>query len=130
MASIADQLVKNQHVISELNLFCFGIWTSEASEDELDEVMQVIYTEEHRLREDWGLFPTEPLVITRVDLGRSWTLRKKLCDEEDCLRCIGGIGGWQFRWVGPWTCPNIVGDEHTSLQEVLQRAIKWECGLH
>ncbi len=130
MATLAEQLTLSNYVVSPLNHNCFSKWAGTAEENELEEVMQVIYTVEHRMGEDLGMFPTEPIVVTRPDLGRSWPMRMKLCQEENCLRCETGRGGWGFRWVGPWTRETIVGDEHTAAQTVMQRAFRCQCGRH
>ena len=93
MASMEDQLQISQYVHSPLNLNCFAYWAQTADEEELDEVMQVIYTVEHRMGGDWGMFPTQPIGITRPDLGRTWTMGLRSCQEENCQRCISGRGG-------------------------------------
>ena len=130
MPGIAEQLTTNKFVHSPLNLHGFYKWVSTASEEEIDEVMQVIYTVEHRMGDLEELFPTQPLGFIRYDFGRRWVMRWRYCEEAYCVRCNMGCGGWQFRWIGPWTCPNIVGDESTSAAEVLRRAMLCTCGRH
>ena len=131
MAGIAETLTTNLWVITPINLNAFFRWAGQASEEELDEVMAVIYTVEHR-DPPWlyGGLHLEPIVLQRTDLGRTWQMMQLECAEENCIRCETGRGGWQFRWVGPWTCPTTIGDENTTAHEVILRAAECRCGRH
>lgn len=131
MASIADTLETSPFVVSPINLGAFMKWTGEADEDEIDEVMQVVTMVEHRMGPTiFGNIDFPQVVIHRPDFDRKWVMPREECQEENCRRCETGRGGWQFRWIGPWTCPITVGDENTTAQEVMQRAIACRCGRH
>ena len=131
MASIAEGLTTSPYVFTPMNLNAFMKWAAEAREEEIDEAMQVIYTVEHRESdEDSPRPPMPPVIIIREDLGIHWMVPKVWCQEPNCLRCHSGRGGWQFRWVGPWTCPTIIGDQNTPAHEVIMRAMQCRCGRH
>ena len=35
-------------------------------------------------------------------------MKTRDCVIHDCHRCTSGIGGYVFRWIGPWTCMEAV----------------------
>ena len=131
MAAIAAELTTSPYVHSPLNFSLFMKWCSTAQEEELDAVLNTVHMVEHR--SDVCFFGTpvlHPVVINRADLGRKWILPPAKCEANNCLRCTSGRGGWQFRWIGPWTCPNTVGDENTNPREIVRRTLECRCGLH
>ena len=133
MAGIAQQLTTSRYIHSPMNLNAFYRWAATASEEEIDEVMHVIYTVEHFAGDsddDWSTQPVHPIVIRRPDLCVYWVMTQLNCQEDDCMRCETGQGGWQFHWIGPWTCPTIIGDEDTTTQELWIRARQCQCGRH
>ena len=132
MAATIDELHLHEHeVISPVNLSAFISWASTASEEELDKAFDVIYITEHRMGETiFGDLPVEPVHIERIDLDRIFTIPSRPCNLVPCRRCLTGRGGYQFRWVGPWTCPNSIGDEETPPNVVMQRYLACGCDLH
>ena len=131
MAGIAEELRTSPYVYAPMNLNGFLKWAGTASEEELSEVMQVIYMVEHRMGDEDSSQPPVPQVsFYREDLRTQWFMRHMWCQEPNCLRCHSGRGGWQFRWVGPWTCPTIIGDQNTPAHEVIMRAMQCRCGRH
>ena len=134
MAGIAEQLTwGSEYVHSGMNLNAFHKWARTASEEDIDEVMQVIFTVEHfegTGEDDWDAQPNPPEIIRRPDLEVYWVMTQLNCCEDECIRCETGQGGWQFRWIGPWTCPTIIGDEDTTTQELWIRARQCQCGRH
>ena len=135
MAGIAEQLTTSPYVHSGMNLNAFYTWARTASEEHIDEVMQVIYTVEHFMGfpdDEESIQPDHmPYVIRRDDLGVYWVMTQVNCPDGDvCERCSTGRGGWSFRWIGPWTCPTIIGDEDTEPEEVFRRARARRCPRH
>ena len=134
MAGTAQQLTYSRYVHSPMNLNAFYRWAATASEEEIDEVMQNIYTVEHFTGDsddDWSTQPVHPIVIRRPDLEVYWVMTQVNCPDGDvCERCSTGRGGWSFRWIGPWTCPTIIGDEDTEPEEVFRRARARRCPRH
>ena len=131
MAAIADEITTSPYVHSPLNYGAFMKWCRTATEEELDAVTKKVHMVEHR--SDFGPFGQPvlyPVIVKRADLGRQWTLPPAKCQENNCLRCTSGRGGWQFRWIGPWTCPNTVGDENTDPRDIVARALECRCGRH
>ena len=72
MAGIAEQLTwGSPYVHSGMNLNAFYTWARTASEEHIDEVMEVIYTVEHfegNSEDDWDAQPNPPVVIRRPDV--------------------------------------------------------------
>ena len=115
------------------NYTAFIKWCEEtAQEDQLDAAMTVCYEVLHDLPDNHyeGNCYKKPLIIRRPDLDREWTLKQIPCNEYHCERCKWMQGGWSFRWIGPWTCLTLIGDELTSAEEVVQRARACDCGRH
>ena len=131
MAGIAEELRTSPYVMHPVNLDCFLMWADQAGEDHLDEVMEVVHTVERPLT-DYPTGPGDlpPIVISRPDLGRSWTMRQLQWEESSCFSAYCRFGGRVFCWIGPWTCPTIVGDENTTVEEVIRRAAQCGCGRH
>ena len=65
MAGIAEQLTTSQYVHSPMNLNAFYRWARTASEEDIDEVMQVVYTVEHFM----GDSPRDPQPIHDIVIG-------------------------------------------------------------
>ena len=131
MAAIADELTTSPYVHSPLNLNAFSKWCRTATEEELEDVMNTVVMVEHRTPPElFGIPGPPPIIINRPDLGKQWPLFQVTCNESNCLRCTSGRGGWQFRWIGPWTCPNTVGDENTDPRDIVARALECRCGRH
>ena len=131
MAVNIEQLTMSPYVYSPFNLNSFLKWCATATEDDIDQVMEVVYIVEHRYPDElFGPEGTPPIVIDRDDLGIQWMVPRTLCEDEDCHRCNSGRSGWQFRWIGPWTCPMIIGDENTPVRDVVARTLQCTCGRH
>ena len=131
MAAIADELTTSPYVHSPLNLSAFLKWCRTATEEELEAVMINVYMVEHRFPEElFGIQGPPPIIINRPDIPRQWIMQQANCQENNCIRCISGRGGWQFRWIGPWTCPNTVGDENTNPRDIVTRTLECRCGRH
>ena len=130
MSDIADILSQSQYVHDSLNRDCFMFWVTIADEKEIDAVMDVVYMVSHCFGPLEQLFPTAPITFFREDLGRTWTMAVRQCEDLQCQRCTNAFGGWHFRWIGPWTCPNIVGDENTSAADLLNNGMRCSCGRH
>ena len=120
----------DEHVISTMNLNGFMKWAAQAAEEELDRVMAAVTITCHRGPEWLTIEAEPPLKIVRADLGRSWYMCEKMCDVPKCGRCNGDNVGWHFTWVGPWTCPTIVGDEFMTTEEILARGQACKCPRH
>ena len=120
MAAFADQLYTFPYVYTPVNLTSFLHWANTAEEAELDAAIQVIHIVEHRMPPHplLGMPQTAPVVIARPDLDRRFVVREEQCQVWGCRRCTIGCGGYQFRWIGPWTCPASIGDETTCEDEV------------
>ena len=132
MAGILDELtLGDEYVISPLNLTMFLKWAETASEDDIDDAISVIYTTEHTVPA-WqqGVPQSPPVLIQRADLGLWWAVNQVTCTEPQCRRCTTGRGGWNFRWIGPWTCPEIIGDSTMTPAEMYDRANRCQCGRH
>ena len=131
METFADSLYTDEFVYSPVNLGAFLKWATTATEAELGQAFQVINMVMHRMDPELqGSAPILPVTVIRGDLNRQFTIVQLQCHDPVCERCLSGRGGYQFRWIGPWTCPNTVGDENTSAREVYQRTIACRCGLH
>ena len=131
METFADSLYTDKFVITPVNLGAFLKWATTATEAELDQAFQVINLVNHRESPELaGSIPTLPVTVIRGDLNREFTIVQVQCREAVCQRCLSGRGGYQFLWIGPWTCPNTVGDENTAAHEVYQRTMACRCGLH
>ena len=131
MAVIAEELTTSPYVLSPWNLNGFLKWAGRADEGELDEVFQVVYMVEHRYHDVlFGTAAPGPEIINRPDLGWTYTIRQVQCEESNCQRCDSSRGGWQFRWIGPWTCAAIVGDENTDPRQLMLNASDCRCGRH
>ena len=132
MAVHIDTLGDTPNVLSPHNLAMFGKWAETASEEELDQVMPTIFLLSHQWRSPEGdnlSHPPAPVVV-RPDLGKTYTMRTVPCEDMFCQRCISGLGGYKFPWIGPWTCPSIIGDALTSPAELVRRARECGCGRH
>ena len=131
MAATIDELFLHEHVITPVNLSAFLLWATTATEEDLDKAFDVIYMVEHRMDEAiFGDTPVAPVVIERDDLDRIFTIPRRPCYTVPCQRCRTGRGGYRFRWVGPWTCRNSIGDEETPPFQVMQRYMACGCDLH
>ena len=125
------RLYTSPYVVSPLNLTCFLQWAQSASLDDLESAFEQVDMLEHRMSAVMFVLDMDgDITITRPDLDVAFTLRSRMCDDPACSRCLSGRGGWAFRWIGPWTCPAIIGDETTGAQEVYQRAMRCQCGRH
>ena len=133
MNDFASTLYQARYVHTLANHAAFIEWCSEtADEEQLDAAFRVCYELLHEVPHpelDANCFK-EPLVIRRPDLGRQWTMTRMWCTEPYCDRCTLQQGGWSFRWIGPWTCPTLIGDEHSTTPEIERRASACNCGRH
>ena len=132
MAASAPVLTTSRYVLSPCNLPSFLKWAATATEAELDAVMPEIYIIEHNMgsESDSEFGPPPAPRIDREDLHRVWVLSQRMCTDLYCMRCRSGRGGYKFPWIGPWTCPTIVGDDSTPPAELYRRASECHCGLH
>ena len=133
MSALAETLYTTRIVHTVGNYTAFVKWCQEtADEDQLDAAFAVCYEVLHDLPDPHyeANCHKEPLIIRRPDLGRQWTLRQIRCTEVRCERCNSWQGGWSFRWIGPWTCPTLVGDALTPAEEIVRRASECDCGWH
>ena len=131
MATTLAELYLSNFVFTPVNLSAFLKWAKTATEEELDQAFEVVYMVDHRMEETcFGHIPHLPVVLFREDLNRRFIMPTRECDDEGCRRCELGRCGYQFRWVGPWTCSNTIGDENTPANIVYQRIIGCHCGLH
>ena len=131
MAATLDELYRSPFVYSPLNLGAFLKWAGTASEADLDRAFETVYIVDHRMDEDiFGVVPVMPVIIQRADLNITWEMPHVECTEVGCQRCESGRGGYQFRWVGPWTCPQTIGDENTPPLVLVQRSQTCGCPLH
>ena len=110
-----------EYVLTPQNLCMFERWAAEADLEEIVEALQQIYIVDHRSPAWVEAIPSPDVIIDREDLGHRFVVHKMNCNDPQCQRCQTRRGGYQFRWVGPWTCPCIVGDETTTPMD-LQRA--------
>ena len=123
MAATLDELYLEPFVYSPMNLAAFLKWATTASEADLDRAFETVYIVDHRMDEDiFGEVPVMPVIIQRADLNITWEMPHVECTEVGCQRCESGRGGYQFRWVGPWTCCATIGDEYTTPHELYERA--------
>ena len=131
MAATLDELYLEPFVYSPMNLGAFLKWATTASEADLDRAFQTVYIVDHHMDEYiFGEVPVMPVIIERADLNRTWVMPHAECTEAGCQRCESGRGGYQFRWVGPWTCPQTIGDENTPPQVLIERSFSCRCPLH
>ena len=107
-------------VLSSANLHSFLTWARTASLDDVIETLEVVRITQHRDR-CWDVgIAIHPTYVGRDDDEGPRPLRVKEleCSVWNCHRCIRRRGGYDFRWVGPWTCPSLVGDDTTSAEEL------------
>ena len=132
MAATLDGMYEETYIISPINLSAFLRWAMAAEEADIDRAMQTVYLLDHRMDGDslHGTVPMFPVIIQRESLNRTWVKNHRPCIDPRCPRCTTGRGGYQFRWVGPWTCPNSLGDGQTPPHVVMQRYLACGCGLH
>ena len=132
MAATLDGMYEETYIAAPINLSLFLRWAMAAEEADIDRAMQTVYLTDHRMDGDDvpASVPMFPVIIQRESLNRTWVMPHRQCTETGCQRCESGRGGYQFRWVGPWTCPNTDGDENTSARDVYQRTIACRCCLH
>ena len=131
MAATIDELYLHGHeVMTPVNLNAFIRWCATATEEELDKAFDKIYMTLHR-REETTLedLPLEPVRIERSDLARIFTIPQRPCRSFPCRRCSTGRGGYQFRWVGPWTCLHSLGDGVQPPHVMMERYLDCGCGL-
>ena len=48
----------------------------------------------------WGRDQSQNPVVTEMET--------RPCDVENCWRCTSEVGGYVFRWIGPWSCMEAV----------------------
>ena len=131
MATTIDELYLHEHeVITPVNLSAFINWATTATEEELDKAFDKIYITVHRIEETTlEDLPLEPVRIERSDLDRIFTIPQRPCRSWSCRRCSTGRGGYQFRWVGPWTCLHSLGDGVQAADVMMQRYFECGCEL-
>ena len=131
MAITIDELYLNGHeVMTPVNLNAFIRWCATATEEELDKAFDNIYITEHRIEETTlEDLPLEPVLIERSDLDRIFTIPQRPCRSWSCRKCSTGRGGYQFRWVGPWTCLHSLGDGVQPPHVMMERYLDCGCGL-
>ena len=126
--AFAESLTQNPYVLSPWNLTGFIIWARTADEDDIDQAIGVVSIVDHfNPRFPFG---EPPVIIERPDLDREWTMLHLACTEGDCDLCRRAWGEYDFFWIGPWTCPTIVGDEDEDVHTISLRAGACGCGLH
>ena len=131
MDDLREEIYVHQYVHSPLNLNSFEKWAIDATEEQLDQVCSVIYTVVHRIGYDDDDDPNDIIInIMRRDLNRRWQIPSRVCSEAGCIRCASGRGGWQFRWVGPWTCDTLIASPDISPAECMRRAMSCGCSKH
>ena len=129
MAATIDELFLHRlEVMIPVNLNAFISWCATATEEELDKAFDKIYITEHRIEETTlEDLPLEPVRIS--DLDRIFTIPKRPCRSFPCRRYSTGRGGYQFRWVGPWTCLHSLGDGVQPPHVMMERYLDCGCGL-
>ena len=131
MAATLDELYLEPFVYSPMNLSAFLKWAMTASEADLDQALQTVYIVDHLfIEDDLRGHHMMPVIIERASLNRVWVVPHRLCTAANCQRCENGRGGYQFRWVGPWTCPQTIDDENTPPQLLIERSFSCRCPLH
>ena len=108
-------------VVSPQNYEMFERWAAEAELNDLVTALLKIGLQEHRAPDWVEEYPSPEVVIDRPDLNMRFVVNKTPCNDPQCHRCQRRKGGYRFRWVGPWTCPCIVGDATTPPQDLVQR---------
>ena len=110
-----------EFILTYQNLAKFERWAATCSVDDLFEALNTVYFIKHKVP-DWleDMCPHLPVIIDREDLGYRFRLMEQDCSDPNCNRCYVR-GGFAFKWVGPWSCPCIVGDETTSPQDLVQQ---------
>ena len=122
-------LFLDQWVVTPLNLSAFMTWAATAEFDEMLQVFGTVYIVNHRMNTAiFGDIPHGPIVIPRSDFRCEFVVNEVDCEDDECIRCNTGRGGYQFRWVGPWTCECMIGSPDMDAQQVMQRYR--ECTLH
>ena len=131
MAATIDELFLHRlEVMIPVNLNAFISWCATATEEELDKAFDKIYITVHRIEETTlEDLPLEPVRIERSDLDRIFTIPQRPCRSFPCRRCSTGRGGYQFRWVGPWTCLHSLGDGVQPPHVMMERYLDCGCGL-
>ncbi|CAE8687261.1 unnamed protein product [Polarella glacialis] len=79
---------------------CFAEFCGSLPGPELRQGTVLLWTEEHRM-------DTPDLVVPMPQLVPSRMCR---AGRGSCLHCDTGRGGFQFNWVGPWTCRRLLED--------------------
>ena len=108
-------------ILTYQNLAKFERWAATCSVEELAQALNTVYFIKHRVPE-WleEMCPHLPVIISRDDLEAAFQVQERWCEDPNCNRCYRR-GGFAFKWVGPWSCPCIVGDETTSPQYLVQQ---------
>ena len=110
-----------EFILTYQNLAKFERWAATCSVEDLAQALNTVYFIKHRVP-DWleEIQPHLPVIIDRDDLGAAFQVQERWCEDPNCRRCYVR-GGHAFKWVGPWACPCIVGDETTSPQDLWQQ---------
>ena len=132
MAATLDGMYEETYIVSPINLELFLRWAMAAEEADIDRAMQTVYLIDHRMDGDDvpASVPMFPVIIQRESLNRTWVMNHRPCIDPACHSCASGRGGYQFRWVGPWTCCATIGDEYTTPHELYERVSRCRCRLH
>ena len=92
--------ISSKPILSDFNYARFLAWLAEASPQDADDVLSVVYITYHR---DWFGWPDDvPL--------RGRKLKVANCFDVGCARCRDGRGGYRFKWIHPfWTEDRYIG---------------------
>ena len=98
----------SEFVLTPENLCAFQDWFL-MQEPEVQLAHSELYVIEHANCPLPSFVRKIPPVIQWEQEGPIITqMKTRDCVIHDCRRCTSGVGGYVFRWIGPWTCLEAV----------------------
>ena len=123
-----------QRVSSPHNLGNFRKWAKSASRNELLIALGLVIIDRHFSRN----LRNEPVYVMLGDTRGTDVncpnyvveMRDRECPDVNCNICLHERGGFEFKWVGPWTCPaTIAPSENTSWEQLTAAIAKCHCHM-
>ena len=87
---------EQKEVLSDFNFSAFLQWCSKCSIADLEEAIRECPVTDH-----FSPFQTLPMIVNREN--QQYAISSIQCNDATCSRCREGRGGYQFKWIGPWT---------------------------
>jgi hypothetical protein len=107
----ARSLQTREDIPSDCNLSAFKLWLS--AQDTLQAsvfIYQCPIIEHYSPRDSHGIPSVQHQVLLQdcSTAFRTRSLRSTPCAQYHCPQCVNWLGGYEFQYIGPWTCTSAL----------------------